>query len=344
MSTNALVTGINGQDGAYLTKNLLDRGFSVTGSVRSVGHVDLWRFRELGILEHPNLMISPLQLEDAGQCMALIKEAEPCHIFHLAGHTKVAASFADPIGFARVNAMGTLHLLEAMRHHTPEARFVFASSAELFGDSDQYPQNEQTPFHPRNPYAITKQFAHAAAVCYRESYNLHTSCAILFNHESPLRGPEFVTRKISLGVAHIATGQEQEIHLGNLDVQRDFGFAPDYVDAMIKMALLPSGDDYVLASGTSTSVRDFVEFAFSAINIELDWHGEGLQQVGVERGSNTVRVRVDAKFFRPLDARVLVGDATKARTKLGFRPTADTRTIARNMVTADLARVRAACA
>ncbi len=340
-----LITGVSGQDGAYLAGRLLEDGARVVGTLRP--HADpasLWRLHELGIAQNPRLCLKTLDLADPGACAALMHEVQPHAVFHLAGQTRVGESFVDPISSARINAIGTLHLLEAFRQQASKAHFVFASSAELFGEPQSSPQNERTPFRPRSPYAISKQFAHASAVCYRTAYQLRASCAILFNHESPLRDPNFVTRKITLGVARIAVGRAQEIVLGNLDAKRDFGFAPEYLAAMIAMAEQPEADDYVLASGTVTSVREFVRLAFAAASIELDWRGHGLDEVGVEQGSERIRVRVDPAFFRPLDAHALIGDAAKARSKLGFAPSTDARALARLMVEADLARVRGGCA
>ncbi len=342
---NALVTGISGQDGAYMAQALLQAGKCVVGTLRPTATKQtLWRLQNLGIEQHPKLRLEALDLEDAAACDAMVRQVQPATVFHLAGGTRVGESFLNPLASARLTGMGTWHLLEATRQYAPDAHFVFASTAELFGEPQCSPQNELTPFRPRSPYAVAKQFAHGATVCYRDGYNLRSSCAILFNHESPLRDPDFVTRKITLGVARIVLGQAQEITLGNLGAQRDFGFAPEYVAAMITMAEQSHGDDYVLASGVGTSVREFVRLAFSVAGIEIEWRGVGLDEIGVEVHSAKPRVRINPAFFRPLDAHTLVGDAAKARSKIAFSPNTDVKELARLMVTADIARVRAGCA
>jgi GDPmannose 4,6-dehydratase len=340
-----LITGVTGQDGAYLAAQLLDLGEHLTGTLRP-GSDDraLWRLRQLGLLGHPQLRLVPLDLNDLDACRSLLRTTRPSSIFHFAGQTGVAQSFHDPLGSARLNGMGTLTLLQAMRTEVPEAHFVFASSAELFGAADGTAKNEQAPFVALTPYAIGKQLAHSACVCYRSSFGLRTSCAILFNHESPLRDEAFVTRKITAGVARIVAGSDQEIALGNLSAERDFGYAPEYTAAMRAMALRSDGDDFVLATGVATPIRDFVTQAFAAAQIALEWRGTGIEEVGVELNSHIVRVRVDEQFFRPLDAACLVGDSAKARRVLGFAPRVGVAELARLMLDADMLRVRAPCA
>jgi len=339
---NALITGVGGQDGALLAAHLLERGVAVTGTHRPGRAFDDWRLRELGIAAHAQLRLVELDPANAAGCTELIAHRKPDAVFHLAGQSRVAESFRDPRGSLEANGTSTLNLLEALRAHAPQARFVLASSAEIFGAPERAPQDEATPLAARTPYGVSKLLAHATVGAWRASYALHASSAILFNHESILRDEAFVTRKISRAVARIARGLDSAIALGNLDARRDFGHAPDFVAAMAAMAARGEASDYVLATGHAASIRDFATAAFAAIGIALDWRGEGVGEIGVERGNDVVRVRVDPAFFRPFDAPLLVGDAGKARRELGFAPTLDLAALARTMVEADLARDRAA--
>jgi len=339
---NALVTGVGGQDGALLAAHLLGRGIAVTGSHRPHRAFDDWRLRELGIAAHARLRFVELDPVDAAACADLIGTLKPDAVFHLAGQSRVAESFRDPRGSIDANGASTLNLLEALRAHAPHAHFVLASSAEIFGAPERAPQNESTPLAARTPYGVSKLLAHAAVGAWRASYGLHASSAILFNHESTLRDEAFVTRKISRSVARIALELDCEVLLGNLDARRDFGYAPDFVAAMAAMAAQENPGDFVLATGHAASIRDFATAAFAAVGIALEWRGEGADEVGVERGSGTVRVRVDATLLRPFDAPLLVGDAARARRALGFAPSLDLAALARTMVEADLARERAA--
>lgn len=339
---SALVTGVGGQDGALLAAHLLERDVAVTGTHRPGRALDDWRLRELGIDAHARLRIVELDPTHAAPCAELVAGLKPDAVFHLAGQSRVAESFRDPRGSVSANGTSTLNLLEALRAHAPRARFVLASSAEIFGAPDRAPQDESTPLAARTPYGVSKLLAHAAVGAWRASYGLHASSAILFNHESTLRDEAFVTRKISRAVARIALGLEQEILLGNLDAQRDFGYAPDFVAAMAAMAMRDRAEDFVLATGHAASIREFATAAFAAADVAIEWRGEGAEEIGVERGSDVVRARVDAALLRPFDAPLLVGDASKARRDLGFATTLDIRSLARTMVEADLARERGA--
>jgi GDPmannose 4,6-dehydratase len=341
----ALVTGISGQDGALLASQLLRAGVTVVGTHRPESDpsgAHFWRLRELAIDAHPALSLCPLDPVDAGECRAVVTEAEADAIFHLAGQSSVAASFRDPAGSIEANGLGTVHLLEAMRAANSRAHFVLASSAEIFGAPNEVPQNEATPLAAISPYGLSKLLAHGAVASWRESFGVRASSAILFNHESEWRDPSFVTRKLSLGAARIALGREESIALGNLDARRDFGYAPDHVAAMAAMAAREAGSDFVLATGEASSIRDYACAAFAAAGITLDWFGDGYDEVGVERGSDRVRIRVDRALFRPSDAPLLVGDSTRARRELGFAPSLVPAELARRMVDADLARERAA--
>ncbi|MEO7062348.1 MAG: GDP-mannose 4,6-dehydratase [Dokdonella sp.] len=337
----ALITGISGQDGALLAAHLLALGDAVVGTHRPGRAPDLWRLRELGIDMHPRLRLLALDPADAAACAAVIALVQPSSVFHLAGQSRVADSFRDPQASIAANGLSAVNLLEAVRAHAPDAHLVLASSAEIFGEPLHAPQNEDTPLAVRSPYGLSKLVAHAAVASWRASFGVRASSAILFNHESALRDAAFVTRKLSLGVARMAGGSEEPIALGNLDARRDFGYAPDYVAAMATMAAREQGADYVLATGVASSIRDFASAAFAAVGIALDWVGEGVDEVGIERGSDRARVRVDPAFFRPVDAPLLVGDAAKARRELGFAPSLHLAGLARRMVEADLARARA---
>lgn len=334
----AMITGISGQDGALLAAHLLGEGSDVVGTHRPGRAPDLWRLCELGIGTHPRLRLVALDPADAAACAEAVARVQPDAVFHLAGQSRVADSFRDPQASIAANGLSTVNLLEAVRANVPRAHLVLASSAEIFGAPQHAPQNEDTPLAARSPYGLSKLIAHAAVASWRASFGLRASSAILFNHESELRGVVFVTRKLSLGVARIALGREQSITLGNLDAQRDFGYAPDYVAAMAAMAAREHGNDYVLATGVAASIRDFATAAFAAVDIVLDWFGDGVDEVGVERGADRVRVRVDPVFFRPFDAPLMVGDASRARRELGFAPTLDLAGLARRMVEADLER------
>lgn len=335
----ALVTGVGGQDGALLAAHLLERGVAVTGTHRPGRVFDAWRLRELGIDAHAHLRLVELDPANPSACTALVAGLQPDAVFHLAGQSRVAESFRDPRGSIEANGTSTLNLLEALRAQAPRARFVLASSAEIFGAPEHAPQDEATPLAARTPYGVSKLLAHAAVGAWRASYGLHASSAVLFNHESPLRDEAFVTRKISRAVARIVRGLEAEIALGNLDARRDFGYAPDVVAAMAAMAARDEAADYVLATGRAASIRDFATAAFEAAGMPLDWFGDGVDEVGVERGSDRVRVRVDAALLRPFDAPLLVGDAARAQRELGFAPSLDLAGLARCMVAADLARL-----
>ena len=335
MTAPQLITGISGQDGAYLAAQLLERGDSVVGT-RRPGADDAapWRLRELGIAAHPRLRLVSLDPVDAQACQTLLADLQPAALFHLAAQSRVAESFRDPAASMQVNGQATANLLEAVRTVSPQTHFVLASSAELFGNAPHSPQSEHTPFAPRNPYAVAKHFAHAATQDYRVKHGLHASCAILFNHESPLRDADFVTRKIAAAAVRLARGSEAPVALGNLDAQRDFGFAPEYVSALVAMAQQPKADDYVLASGVATSIRRFAELAFAAAGIALVWRDSGVAEHACDAHGRVMAV-VDPALFRALDAAVLVGDSGKARAVLGFAPRIGVAELARLMVAAE---------
>ncbi len=333
----ALVTGIRGQDGAYLAQTLLDEGYEVFGADRRNGDSTHWRMRRLGIEDHVRVLY--MDLTEFSNILRILEEVRPDEIYNLAAQSFVAASFDLPMVTTQVNANGVLHLLEAIRTALPEARFYQASSSEMFGRVRETPQNESTPFYPRSPYGVSKAYAHWITVNFREAHGLHASSGICFNHESPLRGIEFVTRKITRAVARIDAGEQQQIALGNLEARRDWGFAGDYTRGMWQMVQQPEGDDYVLATGVSHSVREFVEAAFEAVGERIEWDGEGVEERG-RVADGTVRVTIDPTLRRPTEVDVLLGDATKARNQLGWKPTLSFESLVALMVEDDCKAVR----
>ena len=336
----ALITGITGQDGAYLAEHLLGLGYRVVGTFRRTSSVNFWRLAELGVEKHEGLELVEHDLTDAGSSVRLLDEHEPQEVYNLAAQSFVAVSFKQPVTTAEITAIGALNMLEAIRVCNPKIRFYQASSSEMYGKVAATPQDEQTRFHPRSPYAIAKLFAHWATVNYREAYGIFGVSGILFNHESPLRGWEFVTRKITDAVARIQLGQLDTLELGNLDAVRDWGFAREYVEGMHLMMQHRVPDTFVLATGKNCSVRKFVEAAFGAGGMSLEWRGKGVEQQGIEARSGKVRVKVNPQFFRPAEVETLLGDAAKAKAELGWAPKVPVETLARMMVEADLRRRR----
>jgi len=330
----ALITGITGQDGAYLSSLLLDKGYEVHGAFRRTSDLHLNRLRFLGVDE--KIQYVPLELLEFTNIRKTLARVQPDEIYNLGAQSFVGLSFEEPIFTADVTGLGPLRVLEAVRDVNPKIKYYQASSSEMFGKARERPQNEKTPFHPRSPYAFAKLMAHWAAVNYRESYGMFACSGILFNHESPLRGLEFVTRKITSSVARIKHGLQKEILLGNLDARRDWGYAPEYVEAMWLMLQQAEPDDYVIATGETHSVREFVELAFEAAGMGIGWMGEGLEEVGVERETGKVLVRIDPRFFRPSEVDYLIGDSEKAERKLGWKPRTVFRGLVRLMVEHDL--------
>jgi GDPmannose 4,6-dehydratase len=343
MTTNnekrAVVTGITGQDGAYLAKLLLDKGYRVSGTFRRGSSVNFWRIEDLGVAQHPKLSLVEFDLTDLGSAMRLIDKARPQEIYNLAAQSFVGVSFDQPVTTGHITGLGAVNLLEAIRTLDKSIRFYQASTSEMFGRVQAVPQDERTPFYPRSPYGVAKLYAHWMTVNYRESYDIFGASGILFNHESPLRGREFVTRKITDGVARIARDKLDVVELGNLDAQRDWGYAQEYVDGMWRMLQHDEADTFVLATGHMESVRHFVELAFAAAGIAIEWRGKGVDETGVDARTGTVRVRVNPAFYRPAEVDQLLGNAEKARAKLGWRATTSLEALCRMMVEADLARI-----
>src|SRR5664279_3927215 len=313
----ALVTGITGQDGAYLAEFLLNRGYTVYGTFRRTSSVNFWRIASLGIHEHPRLSLVEHDLTDLGAGIRLLERTQATEVYNLAAQSFVGLSFEQPVTTAEITGVGALHLLEAIRIVNPKIRFYQASTSEMFGKVQAVPQDENTPFYPRSPYGVAKLFAHWTTINYRESYGIFGASGILFNHESPLRGLEFVTRKITDGIARIKLGKRDVLQLGNLDAKRDWGFAREYVDGMWRMLQTTEPGVYVLATGKSATVRDFVTLAAKGVGIDLAWEGSGEHAQGIDTKSGQVIVRVNPKFYRPAEVDQLVGNAAKARTELG---------------------------
>ena len=338
MSKKAVVTGITGQDGAYLVELLLGKGYVVYGTYRRNSSVNFWRVDELGIRNHPNLHLVEYDLTDLGSSMNLINLAQPAEVYNLAAQSFVGVSFDQPAATAQITAIGALNLLEAIRLVNPKIRFYQASTSEMFGKVQQIPQTEATPFYPRSPYGVAKLYAHCMTVNYRESYDIFGSSGILFNHESPLRGREFVTRKITDSVAKIKLGKLDVLELGNLDAKRDWGFAREYVDGMWRMLQADEPDTYVLATNRTETVRDFVTMAFKSAGIEIDFRGDAQAEEAVDTATGKTVMRINPKFYRPAEVDLLIGDPAKATAKLGWKPTTTLEQLCHMMVEADLRR------
>lgn len=335
----ALVTGITGQDGAYLAENLLTHGYKVFGTYRRASSDNFWRIRELGIAEHPDLKLVLHDVTDFGSTLRLLEAARPNEVYNLAAQTHVQVSFEQPFTTAQITGVGSLVFLEAIRAFDRTIRYYQASSAEMFGQVQAVPQDETTPFYPRSPYGVSKLFAHWMTINYREAYGIFAASGILFNHESPLRGAEFVTRKITQAVARMKLGRQAILRLGNLDAMRDWGYAKDYVEGMRLMLQAEQPDTFVLATNRTISVRDFVSLSFAAAGIELEWSSSGVDEFAVSRQSGRRVVEVDPAFFRPAEVDVLIGNYEKAERVLGWRPTTDLHTLCNIMVEADLSRL-----
>jgi len=341
VTKTAIVTGISGQDGAYLAENLLDRGYTVYGTYRRTSSVNFWRIDELGIGEHPNLKLVEYDLTDMGSAIRLIDMSQATEIYNLAAQSFVGVSFDQPITTGQITGLGAAYLLEAIRTVNRDIRFYQASTSEMFGKVQAIPQTEETPFYPRSPYGVAKLYAHWLTVNYRESFGIFGTSGILFNHESPLRGREFVTRKITDTVAKISLGKAQILELGNLDAKRDWGYAKDYVEGMRLMLQHDVPDTYVLATNRMETVRSFVELAFAQVGIELDWSGKEDSEIGIDRNTGVLRVRVNPQFYRPSEVDLLIGDPAKAKQDLGWEPTVGLEELARLMIEADVRRNKA---
>ncbi len=334
----AIVTGVTGQDGAYLSKLLLDKGYTVYGTYRRTSSVNFWRLDDVGARGHPDLHLVEFDLTDLGNIVRLIKHAQPTEIYNLAAQSFVGVSFEQPITTAEISGLGAVNLLEAIRIVNPEIRFYQASTSEMFGKVQAIPQIESTPFYPRSPYGVAKLYAHWMTVNYRESYGIFGSSGILFNHESPLRGREFVTRKITDSLAKIKLGKLDVLALGNMDAKRDWGYAKDYVDGMWRMLQAPKPDTYILATNRTESVRDFVLLAGRAAGFDLEFSGSAEAEVATDRLTGKTIVKVDPAFYRPAEVELLIGNPEKAKSDLAWQPTTTLEQLCQMMVEADIRR------
>jgi GDPmannose 4,6-dehydratase len=334
----ALITGITGQDGAYLTELLLGKGYNVYGAYRRTSSVNFWRLEELGVKHHRNLNLVEYDLTDLGTTIALVQKVQPDEIYNLAAQSFVGVSFDQPTTTAQITGMGAVNLLEAIRLVNTKIRFYQASTSEMFGKVQAIPQSESTPFYPRSPYGVAKLYAHWMTINYRESYNIFGSSGILFNHESPLRGREFVTRKITDSVAKIKLGQLDCMELGNLDAKRDWGFAQEYVEGMWRMLQADGPDTFVLATNRTETVRNFVRMAFKGAGIIVDFNGSGEKETAIDSATGKTVMRINPKFYRPAEVELLIGDPSKAKAKLGWAPKTTLEQLCQKMVEADLRR------
>ncbi len=335
----AIITGITGQDGAYLAQLLLEKGYTVYGTYRRTASTNYWRIEELGIRNNPNLNLVESDLTDLGSSIRLLEKAKPDEVYNLAAQSFVAVSFDQPITTAKITGLGAVYLLEAIRIVNTKIHFYQASTSEMFGKSQEVPQCEKTPFYPRSPYGVAKVYAHWMTINYRESYNIFCTSGILFNHESPLRGLEFVTRKITDGLARVKLGKQPHIELGNLDAKRDWGYAKDYVEGMWRMLQTDKPDTYVLATGRTETVRDFVNMTCKALDIDIAWQGTSIDETGVDRKTGTTIVKINPQFYRPAEVDRLIGNPGKAKEKLGWEASTTLEQLCAMMVEADLRRV-----
>jgi GDPmannose 4,6-dehydratase len=341
MTKTALITGITGQDGAYLAEFLLNKGYIVHGIKRRSSSFNTARIDHLYKDPHErnvNFFMHYGDLTDSTNLIRIIQETQPDEIYNLAAQSHVQVSFETPEYTANSDAIGTLRLLEAIRILGLEkkTKFYQASTSELYGKVQEIPQSEKTPFYPRSPYAAAKLYAYWITINYREAYGMFACNGILFNHESPIRGETFVTRKITMAVANIKKGLQEKLYLGNLDAKRDWGFAGDYVEAMWLMMQQDEPDDFVIATGETHSVREFVELAFREVGIDIQWKGKGVNEVGVDKASGNVLIEIDSRYYRPTEVDILLGDPTKAKSELGWEAKVGLQELVKMMVEEDL--------
>lgn len=332
----ALITGITGQDGSYLAELLLDKGYEVHGLKRRSSSFNTGRIEHL--MGNSMLKLHDGDMTDSTNLMRLVKEIQPDEIYNLAAQSHVKVSWDCPEFTAESDAVGTLRLLEAVRLNGLEkkTKFYQASTSELFGLIQEPIQSEKTPFYPRSPYGVAKLYSYWIIVNYRESFGMFACNGILFNHESPRRGETFVTRKITMAASRISLGMQEKLSLGNLNAKRDWGHAKDYVEGMWRMLQNDKPEDFVLATGTTTSIRDFVTMTFKELGIDIEWQGSGVDEKGIDKATGKVVVDVNPAYFRPAEVELLLGDSTKARTKLGWKPTYDLQMLCHEMVESDL--------
>jgi GDPmannose 4,6-dehydratase len=329
----ALITGVCGQDGAYLAQHLIQLGYEVHGGRRRSSLDEGYRLRVLGVEDDVKLL--NVELTDPYNVMDVVKSGQYDEIYNLAAQSFVGASWELPIQTSQVDAMGPLLLLDAIKRTSPHTRFYQASTSEMFGLIQEPIQSEKTPFYPRSPYGVAKLFAHSMTVNYRESFGLHASSGILFNHESPLRGQDFITKKVSYQLSRVKFGLQDTVKLGNIYAKRDWGYAKEYVEGMHLMLQKDTGDDYVLATGQTTTVKAFVEFVAEGLDYEIEWSGEGISEKGHDKSTGKLLIEIDSQFYRPAEVDVLLGNAEKAHTALGWRAMTSTTELAQLMVKYD---------
>jgi GDPmannose 4,6-dehydratase len=334
----ALITGVTGQDGAYLAENLLGRGYTVYGTYRRTSSVNFWRLEELGIDKHPNLHLVEYDLTDQGAAIRLLDTTGVTEVYNLAAQSFVGVSFDQPLTTGAITGLGVANLLEAIRIVNPKIRFYQASTSEMFGKVQAIPQTEDTPFYPRSPYGVAKLYAHWMTINYRESYGIFGTSGILFNHESPLRGREFVTRKITDTVAKIHLGKADMLELGNIDAKRDWGFARDYVEGMRLMLQHDEPETFVLATNRTVTVRDFVSLAFAEIGVQIEWSGKEENEIGTDPATGRQLVRINPRYYRPAEVDLLIGSGEKAERLLGWKSSTSLEELCRLMVAADIGR------
>ncbi len=334
----AIITGITGQDGAYLAELLLNKGYTVYGAYRRTSSVNFWRIEQLGIDMHPKLHLVEYDITDLSASIRLLETAQAREVYNLAAQSFVGVSFDQPITTAEITGIGPVNLLEAIRIVNPDIRFYQASTSEMFGKVQAIPQTELTPFYPRSPYGVAKLYAHWMVINYRESYDIFAASGILFNHESPLRGREFVTRKITDSMAKIKLGLMDVLELGNMDAKRDWGFAKEYVEGMWRMLQTDQADTYVLATNRNKTVRDFVTMAAKAAGFELEWQGSAENEIAIDVNSGKTLVQVNPKFYRPAEVELLIGNPEKAMKELGWKSETTLEQLCQMMVEVDMKR------
>lgn len=335
---SAIITGITGQDGAYLGEFLINKGYKVFGTYRRNSSVNFWRLKELNVLNNPNLELVEYDLTDLGSTIRLIEKAKASEVYNLAAQSFVGVSFDQPIATGQITGLGVTNLLESIRIVNPKIRFYQASTSEMFGLVQEIPQKESTPFYPRSPYGVAKLYAHWMTINYRESYGIFATSGILFNHESPLRGKEFVTRKITDSIAKIELGKLEELELGNLNSKRDWGYAKEYIEGMYKMLQVDNPDTYVLATNRTATVRDFLTLSYQCLGKSLVWKGRDIYETGIDSKTGKVIVRINPKYFRPTEVDILVGNSSKAELKLQWKAETSLEDLTRMMVDKDLER------
>jgi GDPmannose 4,6-dehydratase len=339
MNKTALITGIAGQDGSYLANFLLNKGYKVIGTFRHVSTQSFWRLDYFKLLDHKNLKLIELDISDLSSIIRVVDQEQPNEIYNLAAMSFVGSSFTIPHSTSQITGLAVLNILEAIRIINKKIKFYQASSSEMFGKVQQIPQDENTPFWPRSPYGVAKLYGHWITVNYRESYNIFASCGILFNHESPLRGLDFVTRKISHGVASIAYNKSEYLELGNIDSKRDWGFAGDYVEGMWKILQHDRADNFVLSTNETLSVRDFVTISFKHAGIDIIFKGSGVEEIGLNEKTGKIILKINKKYYRPSEVDLLIGNPAKANSTLNWYSKTTASALAKMMVEEDIKRI-----